>query len=1298
VEIVSMAALLTSDEDLVRRLPLPLAQLYRRAHNAKNALERHLTAYYLWEAALKLLAGVAVVEYAAGGEADPQLAERLQALTRPALGHWWEFVRLLVPALAERGDPCFQKLRELLLGRTRDDLPRAAGLEAELRQAAGGTTGARSTVRLTELFDRLVQYRNRELGHGAAGRRPADFYDAVARALLGALGELLGRLDVLAGRRLLYVGDVRRHGSGAWLVERFEMTGEAVRRVESLEVPESEAARLPRPDRVYLEGAPTGGALPALVALHPLLVYDADAGEALFLNARRGRRRTEYLAYTTGRVLDRADLGTEQRALLARALGYAVDDEQTEGWAARAQAEEEAAAPGEAGPTGTPPHSVGEFELLSELGRGGMGVVYRAWQPSLGRQVALKCLLRLGDPKAEARFAREIRALGRVEHPHLVKVFTSGSQGEQWFYAMELVEGATLAAVCAKLQAVSAGGTRPDLETWCRALSTVYEESRRAEKLLGGTPPPAPAPAAARQPRVGRAYVRHVVELVGQAAEAAHALHEAGVVHRDIKPGNIMTTADGSQAVLMDLGLAQLADDVQGKLTRTRQFVGTLRYASPEQVLAVGTLDRRSDVYSLGATLWELLTLRPLYGADEQTPTPELMQRIQYQEPEPPRRHHAGVPADLEAIVLKSLEKDPKRRYATARELADDLGRFLRDEPVLARPPSTVYQLGKFARRHKAVVAGLVGVFLALVLGILGTSVSLVHARAERQRAEGEWQRAEEQRGRAETEWQRAEGERQVAEGERNRAQEAERKKGELLAASYRQTAELAMRRGAWRAALDSMDEAVRAGCPDSVDLHLGRVRALAALNEGPQAFAEVRELAARTDLGDQAGLVLLWRAELALDQSGADDKTLARIAEALRRGLPEAEKAYAEGLLADSSPAALEHFRHAVGVDPFHQRANGMAIRLLTFLGLFDEARTRVAFAEQVFPDDPTFQVLHAEILALQGDLPAAYALVDRAPQLREPQRRTARAMLEPLAELAGVDAQMKSVAPDFETSWASVKVLARMPAVLQASRAAPGEGADASGDLVLPLPPVVVRAWRVIPSLFPMMLLHNYAGASKALADAIRIHPDGLLYFLRGLMLTNEDRWAEAEEAFLAAAGRPSVVPIRRMALMLAIACEFILAETELSPEVARLNGFFAARGPVGAVLAGAPGGALRALPSLYLDELPLRRALRNTRTFLGLGKVYPKQADLLANIALLAREFDLARGIVDDWQRQAPEDVNAWRKRALVELAAGAYGPAIRAADKVLAVKADDREALDYRAKAVERLRRQAEQLGK
>ena len=707
------------DDDLARRLPLPLAQLYRRAHNAKTDRDRHDTAYCLWEASLKLLGSAAIVAYAERGEPAPELREKLENLARPALGHWWEFVRLLVPPLAEAGDDGFRSVRDLVLGRGRDDLPRAAGLDAALREDLDRAAGARATVRLTELFDRLVRYRNREIGHGAPGQRGPGFYDRMGRALLLGVAEILGRLDVLAGRRLIAIGDVRRQPSGGWLIERYELTGETARRLESLERPESEATRLPRPQRLYLqapESAAGAAAAPAW-SLHPLVLYDHDTAEVFFLNARRGKRRIEYLGYHPGRSVERTDLDAEQRELLARVLNVEVGGAEVEHWAARSQAEE----PPVPLPEGPQPRRMGEFELLSELGRGGMGIVYRAWQPSLGRQVALKSLLRAGDPKAEARFHREIHSLGRVEHPNLVKVYTSGAEADQWFYAMELVDGATLGAVCGRLQGRGSGASDVDLETWHATLSTACQEARAAEKPLSAPGederrPSAERPPSATAPSGGRDYVRHVVELVRQAAEAAHALHEAGVIHRDIKPDNILVTPDGGQAVLMDLGLAQLADESEGRLTRTRQFVGTLRYASPEQVLSI-PLDRRSDVYSLGATLWELLTLRPLFGATDQTPTPELMLKIQHGDPDGPRHLNPQVPEDLEAIVLKCLEKDRTRRYATASELSADLSRWLRGEPVQAQPPTLGYLLRKSIGRHRMSVALVSALVLAALLG-----------------------------------------------------------------------------------------------------------------------------------------------------------------------------------------------------------------------------------------------------------------------------------------------------------------------------------------------------------------------------------------------------------------------------------------------------------------------------------------------------------------------------------------------------------------------------------------------------
>ncbi len=258
-------------------------------------------------------------------------------------------------------------------------------------------------------------------------------------------------------------------------------------------------------------------------------------------------------------------------------------------------------------------------------------------------------------------------------------------------------------------------------------MSTACEETRRSERPITAAPSPASAVVAAvpgeapreadqPPPLAVQSYVRHIVELIRQTTTAVQKLHETGVVHRDIKPENIMLSADGSQAVLMDLGLAQWAD--KAKLTRTRQFVGTLRYASPEQVMAVDRLDGRSDVYSLGATLWELLALRPMFGANEDTPTPTLMKQIQYEDPPPANKLNRAVPADLAAIVAKCLEKNPAKRYAKAADLADDLGRWLRDEPVSIPSMNWTYRPKKFLARHRWSIAATLA---AIVLAVAGS-------------------------------------------------------------------------------------------------------------------------------------------------------------------------------------------------------------------------------------------------------------------------------------------------------------------------------------------------------------------------------------------------------------------------------------------------------------------------------------------------------------------------------------------------------------------------------------------------
>jgi serine/threonine protein kinase/tetratricopeptide (TPR) repeat protein len=773
------------DEELARRLPLPLAKIYRRAHNAKTPFDRHQAAYFLWEAALRLLASTACVSFAERPRHDAGLAEALRKLARPALGDWWGLVRRLVPVLADEGDPGFQAVSSLILDRSRDDMPQLAELDAMLCSVLGTPVGARSRVRLSELFDRMVRYRNRELGHGAVGHRPGEFYNQVGRLLLPGVAELLSRLDVLAGRRLVYIEEVRLQKSGHYLIERYELAGEAARRIPPLERPASESARLPRPEQVFLDslgdgtGHADGGGTAALVALGPLLVYDPKIDDALFLNSRGKGRQCNYLCFTSGDQQERDELQGEQRELLARALGSPVDAAEFGRWAESAVGEDE---PEELPAPSVAMRRVGEFELLSELGRGSMGIVYRAWQPSLGRQVALKTVSRADDEKARARFRREVRALGRVDHPNLVKIFTSGFDEDPCYYTMELLEGASLASVYDTLGGSTPSAAAVDLATWLDAVETARDRSRKSETPISGSGSDHAAPgeseahvAGARQtappptpPSAGRGYVRQVVDLMRQVALATQALHAAGVVHRDIKPGNIMLTADGTQAVLMDLGLAQLADDVEGRLTRTRQFLGTLRYASPEQVISAGGIDRRSDIYSLGATLWELVTLRPIYGATDETPTPELMRRIASEDPDRIRKHHPGIAPDLEAIIQKCLEKDPAHRYQTAHELSDDLGRWLRGELVLAQPLTARYVLGKFVRRHRLPIAAAATLVL---LAAVGLTTELVRERARSAEARQHARRMSEANAQLNAALHDAEDQRKQAVVERTRAE-----------------------------------------------------------------------------------------------------------------------------------------------------------------------------------------------------------------------------------------------------------------------------------------------------------------------------------------------------------------------------------------------------------------------------------------------------------------------------------------------------------------------------------------------
>lgn len=406
---------------------------------------------------------------------------------------------------------------------------------------------------------------------------------------------------------------------------------------------------------------------------------------------------------------------------------------------------------------------IGDFEIVREIGRGGMGIVYEAIQLSLGRHVALKTLpFAAGfDPKYLQRFRQEAQAAAQLHHANIVPVYAVGCERGVNFYAMQLIDGQSLDCIIRQLcydaglkAADSASPSEQAPRTWAGRFSDVP-----ATEPLGQVAASVASPAQAFCPgahhsdveRVTRLSAdlstecnkaqvyRSIAKLMAQAAEALEYAHQQGIIHRDIKPANLMVDMNHNLWVA-DFGLAHLQSEQN--LTRTGDLLGTIRYASPEQVSGQRVmLDPRTDLYSLGATFYELITLRPVFAGATR---PAILQQILNHEPTSPRLIDHSIPPELETILLKLLSKLPEERYSSAQDVADDLHRFLRDEPILAQPPSFPERVRKWGRRHPSYVVALVIVMFAIIVisGVSNYTVAQANRRttealtAERSRAE----------------------------------------------------------------------------------------------------------------------------------------------------------------------------------------------------------------------------------------------------------------------------------------------------------------------------------------------------------------------------------------------------------------------------------------------------------------------------------------------------------------------------------------------------------------------------------
>jgi serine/threonine protein kinase len=754
--------------DYLLRLPLPLAQLYSRAHNAKDTRTRHDNCFYIFESLIKLsacpLIGSYLDDLKRGKDHNEQVDRALAHLALPSLGQWVGMLRELARHYGEsdttRGHPLRPVWRQLNRKHTVAESPGIVGLYRRIKHGPDGHLSADTKCNLLDLFDRIVRYRNDVVGHG--GPRFDHFFESEMGPLMfPAVNEILDdrNFDPMGppGTRLVYMTEMRMVGEGKFEVSLRELIGLQGERSAPMTFDTDLADAL----------APRFGSFPGLALLWPGVATPMRLGpmmrfresevadEVLLLNRDRGGRQVEYLSYTTGRTERDKEMAGAMAMILTAVSDRKITEEDVKNFEKLSRSESESVE-GLVGDSRLGPNRatmLGDYELLAELGRGGMGVVYLARQASLGRIVALKTLpgdLSSND-RALARFRREMRVLGNCEHPNIVKLLDSGTLADgQMYYTMEYVPGADLEQVWKELSKASTDkeittlpgstftqalqqasmGKRKDVTTrYERTMSPVIRRADDEDEPIQLPPLPLPElPASSGPVQDHEHYVVRVVELIRDAARALHTVHEQGVVHRDVSPGNLMLTPDGRRLVLMDFGLAKGGDASQ-TVSIGAGFMGKLRYAAPEQ-LASAVLDvgPPADVRGLGATLWELITRKRLFGeaGDERA----LATMIHQKDVPRLREIDPGFDRDLEAIVMRATEREIDKRIQSAEELADYLDLYLMGEALPIRPPTNRELFARWVRRRKALVASVL--FAALVVSsMLGWFYFELNKRAE---------------------------------------------------------------------------------------------------------------------------------------------------------------------------------------------------------------------------------------------------------------------------------------------------------------------------------------------------------------------------------------------------------------------------------------------------------------------------------------------------------------------------------------------------------------------------------------
>jgi hypothetical protein len=485
-----------------------------------------------------------------------------------------------------------------------------------------------------------------------------------------------------------------------------------------------------------------------------------------------------------------------------------------------------------------------------------------------------------------------------------------------------------------------------------------------------------------------------------------------------------------------------------------------------------------------------------------------------------------------------------------------------------------------------------------------------------------------------------------------------------------------AIRRGGWEVVLEASDRALKDASlvPDEVGLRLARVRAFTALNRLAEAEQELEGLAARADLGPHEGLVLLLQGDLLLEGvgTGSSDKALALVRAARAKGLTGADRDYADALLAERTHEAVRLLRQALAQDPMHHRANAMLATTLFWSGRLRECHDRIAFAEEAFPEDAVFKVLHALLSARQGDRADATARLRKARQqnlLSEPQLAAVGPLVEAMAHLHHLDGASATLAARDAGlgTILSKAVVPRITSFLDAQKleASLRDKQGTARNLALArTPPVVKGAYaRVVSLMFrstlPKLLRGSPDRLIKEIDDSIRVYPDGMLYLMKGLLQEEKGPSLEAEESYRQASKTPSLYGSYARVQAL---CFMAFAQADRARKEPRLK-----------------GDAVRTVQELV-------------REVVGLEGLHPDQAVTVATIALVVGEPDLARWVLREGERQGPSTLALLRCRLLAERVAQNWLGAIDAARKLLAVKANDPDAVKAHDDALDRLRKQ------